>query len=339
MPLRRRRRPPDETGLDAMAAAVDRDGAGHGRRRHRWPRTPRTGRSTWRWSRSAGHRHLHRRLRAGDPQAAALHGHQHAPRGRRSGPRAEGPLRHRRLYDAVRGGDLADVLDELTPTAPAPTSPRSWTAIWTPQHGLNGDGGLRCHQTVDNRRSADFGSRRLHGSRPCARPTRAGSRPHVVVDAVLDRLAARGDDGVWISRFDAAALHARAAAIEDRWAARGAAAALRGAVRRQGQHRRRRPADHRGLPGVQPTPPPPTPRACACCSTQGAIAVGKTNLDQFATGLNGTRSPVRRPGERLRRRPDLGRVELGQRGRGGGRASSRSRWAPTPPAPGGCPPR
>jgi hypothetical protein len=29
-------------------------------------------------------------------------------------PSAEGPLRHRRLFEAVRGGDLATILDELT---------------------------------------------------------------------------------------------------------------------------------------------------------------------------------------------------------------------------------
>ena len=44
-----------------------------------------------------------------------------------------------------------------------------------------------------------------------------GLSAHVVVDAVLERLAARAD-GVWISHFDAATLHARAAAIEQRWA-------------------------------------------------------------------------------------------------------------------------
>ena len=42
-----------------------------------------------------------------------------------------------------------------------------------------------------------------------------GLSAHVVVDRVLERLADR-PDGVWISRFDAATLHARAAAIEQR---------------------------------------------------------------------------------------------------------------------------
>ena len=123
--------------------------------------------------------------------------------------------------------------------------------------------------------------------------------------------------------FDAAALHARRG--RDRW----------------------RSADRPPLYGVpspsrttstSPACRPPRParrsryspaarrrRACAGSLDAGAIAVGKTNLDQFATGLNGTRSPVRRAGERLRRRPDLRRVELGQRGgRRGGRRRLRA---------------
>src|SRR4029079_2720254 len=44
-----------------------------------------------------------------------------------------------------------------------------------------------------------------------------GLSAHVVVDAVLERLV-DGADGVWISHFRAAALQARAAAIEERWA-------------------------------------------------------------------------------------------------------------------------
>ena len=34
----------------------------------------------------------------------------------------------------------------------------------------------------------------------------------------------------------------------------------------------------------------------------GAILVGKNNLDQFATGLNGTRTPLPDPAQRVRRR-------------------------------------
>jgi allophanate hydrolase len=121
-----------------------------------------------------------------------------------------------------------------------------------------------------------------------------GLSAHVVVDAVLERIVARGDDATWISRFDAAALHARAAEIEGRWA----------------------PADRPPLYGVPFAVKDnidvvglPTTAACPAFAYSpdfdatsvrllldaGAIAVGKTNLDQFATGLNGTRSPYGAP--------------------------------------------
>ena len=69
-----------------------------------------------------------------------------------------------------------------------------------------------------------------------------------------------------------------------------AAAALRHSVRGQGQHRRRRPADHRRLPGVRLSPARSAPVVERLIAA-GAIPIGKTNLDQFATGLVGTRSP------------------------------------------------
>ena len=43
----------------------------------------------------------------------------------------------------------------------------------------------------------------------------------------------------------------------------------------------------------------------------GAILIGKTNLDQFATGLNGTRSPYGISGERIQSRLHFRRLELG----------------------------
>ncbi|GAA1289019.1 hypothetical protein GCM10009609_65210 [Pseudonocardia aurantiaca] len=118
---------------------------------------------------------------------------------------------------------------------------------------------------------------------------------HDVVEEVLRRTAARGDDAVWISRVPAAALRERAADLE--------------ALRRAGT----------SLPPLFGVPfavkdnidlaGSPTTAACPAYAYQpdadatavrrlldaGAIAVGKTNLDQFATGLVGTRSPYGAP--------------------------------------------
>ena len=120
-----------------------------------------------------------------------------------------------------------------------------------------------------------------------------GLSAHVVVDAVLERLA-DGADGVWISHFRAAALHARAAAIEERWAPDdrpplfGVPFAVKDNI------------DVAGLPTTAACPAFSYSSAVDATSVrllleQGAIAVGKTNLDQFATGLNGTRSPFGAP--------------------------------------------
>ena len=120
-----------------------------------------------------------------------------------------------------------------------------------------------------------------------------GLSAHVVVDGVLERLAARAD-GVWISRFDAATLHARAAAIEERWApdARPPLYGVPFAVKDN--------IDVAGLPTTAACPafsysPAADATSVRLLLEQGAIAVGKTNLDQFATGLVGTRSPYGAP--------------------------------------------
>jgi allophanate hydrolase len=132
-----------------------------------------------------------------------------------------------------------------------------------------------------------LGVRRLHAD------YRSGLlRPHEVVDTLLDRIESRGEDAVWISRFDADALHARAAELE-RLAGPDSAALppLHGipfAVKDN--------IDVAGLPTTAACPAfGYSPARHANCVRRlldaGAIVVGKTNLDQFATGLTGTRSP------------------------------------------------
>ena len=69
-----------------------------------------------------------------------------------------------------------------------------------------------------------------------------------------------------------------------------APAAVWRALRGQGQHRRRGLADHRCLPRVRHTPDEDA-GVVRRLRAAGAILIGKTNLDQFATGLVGTRSP------------------------------------------------
>lgn len=117
-------------------------------------------------------------------------------------------------------------------------------------------------------------------------------RPPDVIDAVLSRIATRGEDSVWISRWPDRELRQRAADLD-------------------------RIAQDRGIAGMPLFGVPcgvkdnidvaglPTTAACpayrywpdrnASCVQRlidaGAIVVGKTNMDQFATGLTGTRSP------------------------------------------------
>jgi allophanate hydrolase len=110
------------------------------------------------------------------------------------------------------------------------------------------------------------------------------------VDVVEQLLAAVGDDPhkAWIHRIGADALRARAQALMARGPEGLALWGIPFAIK-----------DNIDLAGVATTAGCPdyayTPEASATVVQRlldaGAIAVGKTNLDQFATGLNGTRSP------------------------------------------------
>jgi allophanate hydrolase len=111
-----------------------------------------------------------------------------------------------------------------------------------------------------------------------------------VIDEVLRRIAAAGDDKVWISRVPDAALRKIADAMD---ASRGELDSLPlygipFAVKDN--------IDVEGLPTTAACPGfTYTPKVSATVVQQlvaaGAIVIGKTNLDQFATGLVGVRSP------------------------------------------------
>ncbi len=116
--------------------------------------------------------------------------------------------------------------------------------------------------------------------------------PTDIARTVLARIAAAGDDKVWISRQPDAALLAEAAAIERRGSAGLPLYGIPFAVKDN--------IDVAGLPTTAACPAfAYTPGASAAVVDRlraaGALCVGKTNMDQFATGLVGIRSPYGTP--------------------------------------------
>jgi allophanate hydrolase len=114
-------------------------------------------------------------------------------------------------------------------------------------------------------------------------------RPVALVSAIYDRIEARGEDGVWITLVPRETAMARAAALEA--SGRGAQQPLWGipfAVKDN--------IDVVGLPTTAACPdftftPERSATVVEKLLAAGAILIGKTNLDQFATGLVGVRSP------------------------------------------------
>ncbi|MBI5336320.1 MAG: allophanate hydrolase [Mycolicibacterium rufum] len=106
---------------------------------------------------------------------------------------------------------------------------------------------------------------------------------------VADAIAARGDDGTWLSTVPRAQLIAAAEAIERRPGARtlplyGVPFGVKDSI------------DVAGVPTTLSCPDYAYTATATAPAVQrmldaGALYVGKTNLDQFATGLNGTRTP------------------------------------------------
>ena len=121
------------------------------------------------------------------------------------------------------------------------------------------------------------------------RRLRAGElRPRDVVAGVWQRIAARGDDKVWIHRASRDALEARADALErrgpDGLALYGMPFAVKDNIDAAGH------PTTAACPEYAYTPAESAPVVQRLVDA-GAILIGKTNLDQFATGLVGTRSP------------------------------------------------
>jgi allophanate hydrolase len=116
--------------------------------------------------------------------------------------------------------------------------------------------------------------------------------PTQLVETVEGRLQAAGDDAVWISRVPGESLREAASAVEQRAARDGIESlplyGIPFAVKDN--------IDVAGLPTTAACPafaymPARSATAVERLLEAGALLVGKTNLDQFATGLSGTRSP------------------------------------------------
>ncbi len=123
----------------------------------------------------------------------------------------------------------------------------------------------------------------LHGSGSPSRTARV----------VLDAIEARGDDGIWLSTVPRDEVLAAAAELENRPGARdlplyGVPFGVKDSI------------DVAGVPTTLSCPgyaytPDATAPVVQRLLDAGALYIGKTNLDQFATGLNGTRTPYTMP--------------------------------------------
>ena len=120
--------------------------------------------------------------------------------------------------------------------------------------------------------------------------------PTGLVSGVLERVARRGDDKVWIHLLPHDELLSMASALEQIDPATKPLYGVPFAIK-----------DNIDLAGHPTTAACPdfayTPSKSAGVVTRlikaGALPIGKTNLDQFATGLNGTRSPYGAPASAL----------------------------------------
>jgi allophanate hydrolase len=115
--------------------------------------------------------------------------------------------------------------------------------------------------------------------------------PEGVVDMVLERIESRGDDGVWIHKVPADTVRARARALAALPAGDIAGLPLYGIP-----FSVKDCIDVAGLPTTSACPAyaytaERTNLAVQGALDAGAILLGKTNMDQFATGVVGVRTP------------------------------------------------
>ena len=120
---------------------------------------------------------------------------------------------------------------------------------------------------------------------------RAGLRPSELARELLARLGAAGEEPVWIARVPAEQLLARARELDASDAARlplyGIPFAVKDNIDVAGM------PTSAGCPGFAYEARETAPVVQRLLDA-GALLVGKTNMDQFATGLLGTRSPYGR---------------------------------------------
>lgn len=121
---------------------------------------------------------------------------------------------------------------------------------------------------------------------------RAGGSVETVVDAVLARIAAVGDPGIFLATLDRAAMLVQASGLPafdpQAFPLWGVPFAVKDNI------------DTAGMPTTAACPafaylPDADAAVVAALRAAGAILVGKTNLDQFATGLVGVRTPYPAP--------------------------------------------
>ena len=128
-----------------------------------------------------------------------------------------------------------------------------------------------------------------------------GASPRVLLLALAERLRRDSPTEAWITRTGAVGLAAQIGALEARLAQHPDRAAALAAMPLFGvPFAVKDNIDVRGLPTTAACPAFERDVAAHATSVArlnkaGAICLGKTNLDQFATGLVGARSPYGRP--------------------------------------------